>query len=61
MKLPELSAEERAVYEWQMWTPGMGEEGQRKLKGASVFISPGGRIGRCGGVCELAAARVWCD
>lgn len=57
MKLPELTAEERAVYEWQMWTPGMGEEGQRKLKGASVFIS---RVGGLGGVVayELAAAGV---
>ncbi len=38
MKLPKLTNEERAVYEWQMWVPGIGEEGQRKLKGASVLI-----------------------
>jgi molybdopterin/thiamine biosynthesis adenylyltransferase len=48
---------ERQVYEWQMWVPGFGEEGQRRLKGASVLIS------RCGGVggavaLELAAAGV---
>jgi molybdopterin/thiamine biosynthesis adenylyltransferase len=56
-RLPELSAEERAVYEWQMWVPGLGEEGQRKLKGASVLIS---RVGGLGGVVayELAAAGV---
>ena len=57
MKLPDLTDEERAVYEWQMWVDGVGEEGQRKLKGASVLVS------RCGGVggaaaYELAAAGV---
>jgi molybdopterin-synthase adenylyltransferase len=57
MNLPELSPEERAVYEWQMWVPGVGEEGQRKLKAASVFIS---RVGGLGGLVayELAAAGV---
>jgi molybdopterin/thiamine biosynthesis adenylyltransferase len=57
MNLPELSAEERAVYEWQMWVQGVGEEGQRKLKAASVFIS---RVGGLGGLVayELAAAGV---
>ncbi len=53
----ELSESEKAIYEWQMWVPGFGEEGQRKLKGASVLIS------RCGGVggavaLELAAAGI---
>jgi molybdopterin-synthase adenylyltransferase len=48
---------ERRVYEWQMWVAGFGEEGQQRLKGASVLIS------RCGGVggalaFELAAAGV---
>ncbi len=52
-----LTPEDRARYEWQMWTPGFGEAGQEKLKGASVLIS------RCGGVgspaaYELAAAGV---
>ena len=57
MSLPELNAEERAIYEWQMWVPGVGEEGQRKLKGASVLIS---RVGGLGGLValELAAAGV---
>lgn len=52
-----LSEIERQVYEWQMWVDGFGEEGQRRLKGATVLIS------RCGGVggvvaLELAAAGV---
>lgn len=55
--LLELTDEERAIYEWQMWVPGIGEEGQRKLKGTSVLIS---RVGGLGGVValELAAAGV---
>ena len=55
--LPELTDEERAIYEWQMWVPGIGEEGQRKLKAASVFVS---RVGGLGGLVayELAAAGV---
>jgi molybdopterin/thiamine biosynthesis adenylyltransferase len=55
--LPPLTDEERAIYEWQMWVPGVGEEGQRKLKAATVFIS---RVGGLGGVValELAAAGV---
>jgi molybdopterin/thiamine biosynthesis adenylyltransferase len=53
----ELSAEERAIYEWQMWLPGFGEEGQRRLKAASVLIS---RVGGLGGVVayQLAAAGI---
>lgn len=55
--LPPLNHEEKAIYEWQMWVPGVGEEGQRKLKAASVLIS---RVGGLGGVVayELAAAGV---
>ncbi len=55
--LPPLGDDERAVYEWQMWTPGVGEEGQRKLKAASVLVT---RVGGLGGVAayELAAAGV---
>ena len=54
---PALSEQEKAIYEWQLWTPGFGEAGQRRLKAASVLIS------RCGGVgslvaMELAAAGV---
>lgn len=53
----DLTLEERERYEWQLWTPGFGEEGQRKLKNSTVLIS------RCGGVggtvaLELAAAGV---
>lgn len=57
MSLPTLTDEERAIYEWQMWVPGIGEEGQRKLKAATVFIS---RVGGLGGVValELAAAGI---
>ncbi|MDG2223830.1 MAG: HesA/MoeB/ThiF family protein [Rubripirellula sp.] len=57
MNLPELSDEERATYEWQMWVPDLGEEGQQKLKNASVMIS---RVGGVGSVVayELAAAGV---
>jgi molybdopterin/thiamine biosynthesis adenylyltransferase len=55
--LPRLTDLERQTYEWQMWVKDFGEEGQRRLKGASVLIS------RCGGVggavaLELAAAGV---
>jgi len=52
-----LNDTERATYEWQMWVPGVGEEGQEKLKGATVMIS---RLGGLGGVVayELAAAGV---
>jgi molybdopterin/thiamine biosynthesis adenylyltransferase len=53
--LPELTPEERAIYEWQMWLPGFGEAAQRRLKGASVLIS---RVGGLGGLVayQLAAA-----
>lgn len=52
-----LTDTERGIYQWQMWIPGFGEEGQRKLKAASVLIS------RCGGIggmvaYQLAAAGV---
>lgn len=53
----DLTDEERAIYEWQIWTPDLGEAGQRKLKNASVMIS---RVGGVGSVVayELAAAGV---
>ena len=52
-----LTDKEKAVYEWQFDVPGFGEEGQVKLKNATVMIS------RCGGLgsvvaYELAAAGV---
>lgn len=55
--LPSLTDEERAVYDWQLPVDGFGDEGQRRLKAASVLIS------RCGGVggvvaLELAAAGI---
>lgn len=52
-----LTQEERAIYEWQMWVPGFGEEGQERLKTASVLVS---RCGGLGGVValELAAAGI---
>lgn len=55
--LPELTETDRARYEWQMWCPGIGELGQRRLKNTSVLIS------RCGGVggvvaLQLAAAGI---
>ena len=55
--LPDLTPDERERYLWQSWTPGFTEEGQRKLKSATVLIS------RCGGVggtvaLELAAAGI---
>jgi molybdopterin/thiamine biosynthesis adenylyltransferase len=55
--LPELTPEERSVYEWQMWVPGVGEEGQRRLKAASVLVT---RVGGLGGqvAYQLAAAGV---
>jgi molybdopterin/thiamine biosynthesis adenylyltransferase len=57
LSLPPLTDEEKAVYEWQMWVPGFGEESQRKLKGASVLIS---RVGGVGGMVayQLAAAGI---
>jgi molybdopterin/thiamine biosynthesis adenylyltransferase len=55
--LPELSDIEREIYSWQTTVEGFGEEGQRKLKNASVMVS---RIGGLGGLVayELAAAGV---
>ena len=52
-----LTSAEKAIYEWQMWVPGIGEEGQQKLKDATVLIS---RCGGLGGLVayELAAAGV---
>lgn len=55
--LPELSSHEQARYQWQMWIPGFGEPGQRKLKAATVMIS---RVGGLGGTVAyyLAAAGI---
>lgn len=53
----QLTEAERARYEWQMWTPDVGEAGQEKLKAASVLVS---RLGGVGGTVAyyLAAAGV---
>jgi len=52
-----LGAEEEGRYEWQMLVRGIGEEGQKKLKGSSVLVS---RVGGIGGTVAylLAAAGV---
>ncbi|WP_339910547.1 HesA/MoeB/ThiF family protein [Symmachiella dynata] len=57
IKSQPLTDEERATYQWQMWTPGFGEAGQEKLRGASVLVS---RVGGLGSVVayELAAAGI---
>jgi molybdopterin-synthase adenylyltransferase len=57
LPLPELTSDELSRYEWQLWVRNFGEEGQRRLKGTSVFIS---RIGGVGGTVAmlLAAAGV---
>ncbi len=49
MNESKLTDQERAVYEWQMWSPQFGERGQEALKGASVLIT------RCGGVGSAVA------
>ena len=55
--LPELTDDERLRYQWQLWVRDFGEEGQRRLKAASVLVS---RIGGVGGsaALHLAAAGV---
>jgi molybdopterin/thiamine biosynthesis adenylyltransferase len=55
--LPELTDVEREVYSWQTTVAGFGEEGQRRLKAATVMVS---RIGGLGGLVayELAAVGV---
>ncbi len=51
----DLTPEERATYEWQMWVHGLGEEGQAKLKAATVLVTRVGGIGSLAAY-ELAAA-----
>lgn len=57
MSSTDLTDQERAIYQWQMWIPDLGQEGQKKLKNASVMVS---RVGGVGSVVayELAAAGV---
>src|SRR5687767_3172568 len=53
----QLSDEERALYEWQLWVEGFGEPGQLRLKNATVLVT---RAGGVGGTLayQLAAAGV---
>jgi molybdopterin-synthase adenylyltransferase len=52
-----LTDAERERYQWQLWVPGFGEQGQRRLKGASVLVSRCGGVGGCVAY-QLAAAGV---
>ncbi|MBM3972085.1 MAG: HesA/MoeB/ThiF family protein [Planctomycetes bacterium] len=56
-ELPELTPDELGRYEWQLTVRDFGEEGQRRLKNATVLVS---RIGGVGGTAalQLAAAGV---
>lgn len=42
----ELTPEDRAIYEWQMWLEEIGEAGQRRLRSARALVS---RVGGLGG------------
>lgn len=55
--LPELTPDELGRYEWQLSVRDFGEEGQRRLKNATVLVS---RIGGVGGTValQLAAAGI---
>lgn len=57
MSLPELSLDERNRYAWQLSVRDYGDEGQRRLKDATVLVS---RIGGVGGTAamQLAAAGI---
>lgn len=55
--LPDLTPDECERYAWQMTVPGVADEGQRKLKGATVLISRVGGVGGCVAQ-QLAAAGV---
>jgi molybdopterin/thiamine biosynthesis adenylyltransferase len=55
--LPELTDSERERYAWQLNIPGHGEDGQRKLKAATVLISRAGGVGGTAAL-QLAAAGV---
>ena len=56
-QLYDLTTDEKGRYAWQLSVQGFGEEGQRRLKAATIFIS---RIGGVGGAVamQLAAAGV---
>jgi len=48
-----LSDRDREIYEWQLDVPGLGEEGQVKLRNATALVS---RIGGLGGPLALSLA-----
>lgn len=56
-EFPDLTEHERGRYQWQLWVPDFGEQGQRRLKATTVLIS---RIGGVGGTValQLAAAGI---
>jgi len=56
-RIRELTAEQAALYEWQIAIPAFGATGQKKLAAASVLVS---RVGGLGGLAayELAAAGI---
>ena len=56
-KRPKLTAHDRERYAWQLDVPKFGEEGQRKLKGATVLVTRAGGVGGAVAL-ELAAAGV---
>ena len=41
----ELTQEEKAIYEWQIWEKDFGEEGQKKLKESAALVSRVGGLG----------------
>ena len=45
----ELTDEDRAIHQWQMWVDDFGEVGQQRLKQATVLVS------RCGGLGSVVA------
>ncbi len=48
-----LTEEDRAVYDWQLEVPGLGEDGQERLRDTTALIS---RIGGLGGPVAFALA-----
>ncbi|MCX6878281.1 MAG: HesA/MoeB/ThiF family protein [Verrucomicrobia bacterium] len=55
--LPDLTDDDRARHAWQMTVDGVGEAGQRRLKGATVLVARVGGVGGCTAQ-QLAAAGV---
>lgn len=53
----ELTDEERAIYEWQIWVDGLGPSGQERLKASTALVT---RVGGLGGPLaqSLAAAGI---